>query len=302
MSTELFPLPLSPFEYYYWCDDRPEYPTTFPIDMVFSPPLERGQFERALELTVLRHPLLSSLVAADGRKGPNWIGGGQLPKVDWAGQESPITHADGERIDLGRMPGLRIWARSGRDSTRLLFVFHHACCDGLGAFRFIGDLMMAYARQCGGSAADLPLSPLDPMSLRAAREMDLPTPSFWTTMRDWWVGGRIWTKFACQTPVPLAEKADSAHVYRRSPLQEAALMKNERPPPFTFSSRPLDAELISRIRLVMKRTGCTVNDIFLCGLFLAARAWNAQYGRRGGSAHQHAREYPQPRQYGDAGR
>src|SRR3972149_1832516 len=137
MNADLFPLPLSPFEYYYLCDDRPEYPTTFPVELVFSPPLSSAQFQRALEVVILRHPLLGSLVAEDGRLGPCWIGGAQLTRVDWAGQEIPISHADGERIGRGRAPGLRVWARDGPDSTRLLFQIHHACCDGIGAIRFV---------------------------------------------------------------------------------------------------------------------------------------------------------------------
>lgn len=36
------------------------------------------------------------------------------------------------------------------------------------------------------------------------------------------------------------------------------------------------------MRLLMKRTGCTINDILLCGLFLAARSWNARHGRLDG--------------------
>ena len=31
----LFPLSLTPFEYYYWCDDQPDYPTTFPVELTF---------------------------------------------------------------------------------------------------------------------------------------------------------------------------------------------------------------------------------------------------------------------------
>jgi hypothetical protein len=42
----LFPLPLTPFEYYYWCDDRPDYPTTFPIELTFSGLLEPDPLRR----------------------------------------------------------------------------------------------------------------------------------------------------------------------------------------------------------------------------------------------------------------
>ncbi len=52
-----------------------------------------------------------------------------------------------------------------RTRLRLVFQFHHACCDGFGALQFIEEVMIAYARECGVSAAELPLAPLEPERL-----------------------------------------------------------------------------------------------------------------------------------------
>ena len=79
----LFPLPLTPFEYYYWCDDGPEYPTTFPFDLTFSGSLEREPLCRALATVVARHPLLAARVRREGRAEPLWVeGDGQPPAVE----------------------------------------------------------------------------------------------------------------------------------------------------------------------------------------------------------------------------
>jgi hypothetical protein len=282
MPADLFPLSLSPFEYYYWCDDRPEYPTTFPIELVFSPPLGRAEFERALELTVARHPLLSSLVAEDRRNGPCWIGGGRIVAVDWAVAETASEYGDGQRIDLSRDSGLRIWALDTADSTRVHFQFHHACCDGLGAFRFLSDLLIAYARECGGRTDELSPAQLDQALLRRRAELDVPTPTLWTTLRDWCVGGQFWGKFACQAPVPLSEKADVDGANRRLRGNRVAASRNGLRPTLRFSSRSLDHGFSSRMRLAAKRSGCAINDILLCGLFLAVRNWNARQGRLDG--------------------
>jgi hypothetical protein len=266
MPHDLFPLPLTPFEYYYWCDDRPEYPTTYPVELVFSPPLSRQTFQNALERVIVRHPLLMSLVAEDGRLGPCWIGNGELVAVDWSDEKTPIHPADGQRIDLCRSPGMRIQARNGQDATRMIFQFHHACCDAYGSFKFIEDVMIAYAQECGDAIATL--SPLEPALLRRRGEYDLPDPSFWTTIRDWWIGGKIWTKFAMQSPAVLAAKKGSAAItHDFTPAKE----------PHSFISRVLDAEFLQQLRVLSRNTGCSINDILLCGLFLAVRDWNAAY-------------------------
>ncbi|MCH7752913.1 MAG: chromosome condensation protein, partial [Planctomycetes bacterium] len=59
MADDLLPLPLSPFEFYYWCDDRPDYPTTFPVELMFRGPLRRKAFAEALQVCLDRHPLLN---------------------------------------------------------------------------------------------------------------------------------------------------------------------------------------------------------------------------------------------------
>ena len=64
-AATVFPLALTPFEYYYYSDDCAEYPTTFPVELRFSGTLVREHFAAALEETVRRHPLLRVNVEGD---------------------------------------------------------------------------------------------------------------------------------------------------------------------------------------------------------------------------------------------
>ena len=48
----LFPLPLTPFERYYLADDRPEYPTTIPVEVIFTGRIEEGPFLTAARQAV----------------------------------------------------------------------------------------------------------------------------------------------------------------------------------------------------------------------------------------------------------
>jgi hypothetical protein len=43
----IFPMAFTPVEYYCWCDDRPEYPTCFPLELRFSGSLDHDCFARA---------------------------------------------------------------------------------------------------------------------------------------------------------------------------------------------------------------------------------------------------------------
>jgi NRPS condensation-like uncharacterized protein len=57
--------------------------------------------------------------------------------------------------------GLKLTVRQQVDKTVLLFVFPHAAVDGLGAFQFIADLMVAYAHGCSADPGEPPWRKLD---------------------------------------------------------------------------------------------------------------------------------------------
>ncbi len=187
----VFPLPFTPFEYYYYSDDRPDYPTTFPVELRFSGLLDRERFLTALRDTIARHPLLRAHV--DDRAGwPQWIDAGEHPaNVDWADASTPIAPAGGEYLDLKSSTGLRTWVRADARGTRVLFQFHHACCDGLASLQFVYDLLAAYQNPTAPAIR----RPLDPELLAARGAIavdDAPPPSFWHGIRDTWYTVFIW--------------------------------------------------------------------------------------------------------------
>ena len=56
--------------------------------------------------------------------------------------------------------------RQDADKTDWEFTFHHCAVDGIGAFLFITDLLVAYAHCCTGNAGPPPWRRLDPELLR----------------------------------------------------------------------------------------------------------------------------------------
>ena len=152
-ANTLFPLPLTAFERYMLADDRPSHPMAFAVKLRLGGQIGRDLFERSLRYALGRHPLLHALIDSADRYHPYWIPAGDLPPdVDWDTAAAPLKCTPSVSIDLTSRPGLRVWVRQGEREAEVTFEFHHACCDGLGAARFIGDILAAYGIHCDGAA------------------------------------------------------------------------------------------------------------------------------------------------------
>jgi hypothetical protein len=270
MTDKLFPLPLTPFEFYYFCDNQPEYPTMYPVEMKFSGVLQRGAFSRALAAALERHPLLGSLVGEGPEGQPAWIGNGPNPvTIDWESEKTPLSHAQGEYIDLCRWPGLRVWVRCSEKTSRAVFQMHHACCDGLGALRFAEDLLVLYSREVAGGDPAIAPRPIDVTQLRTRGEFPPTEGGLKILARDAYVTARVWGPILLRTPAPLRVPSSG----QNSPAT---------PMPFLgFQTHVLDPGLTRRLRALAGTQNVTLNDLMLCDLFQTVGDWNRQFGQRG---------------------
>ena len=140
----LFPQRFTPFEFYFYLEDRPDYPSVIPIRLECRGQLNVEAFERAYQITHARHPLLSAQIEDDGRSLPVWT----------AGKPAPICWIDGplaaEMEPMVLRPSARLQVEVCREGERIIlgFAFHHVAVDGMGAFQFISDLLVAYAHIC----------------------------------------------------------------------------------------------------------------------------------------------------------
>ena len=263
-----FPLAFNPVEYYYWCDDRPEYPTCFPVELGFAGVLDYDCFARAWTETIGRHPMLSALVDSSGPR-PIWIDGrGELPEIDWAEEGVPITGLTGP-MDLTARAGIRCWVRVGSQASRILLRFHHAACDGLGASQFVEDLMMHYHREAVGSDNGLEIRPLQPerLSRRLALAQVAERPSFWLKLRYATAILRFWAPLLLRRPVPLAKSSDCA--------VEAVAVADHR-----MISEVLDKEAVRNLKTQATTYGVALNDLLLRDLFVVLGEWQTRNGGR----------------------
>ena len=154
-KPRLFPLHMTSFEHYMFVDDRPDHPMTFVVQLQMSGQLDREKFSKAVEVSLTRHPLLTAVIGP-GKGGKDcWIKApNPNPVLDWGQPDDPIQFPNGEFIDLRKEIGLRIFVRHDDDNALITAQFHHATCDGIGSYQYLGDLLYEYAIRTG--ATDLP--------------------------------------------------------------------------------------------------------------------------------------------------
>ncbi|MHB1033666.1 MAG: hypothetical protein ACYC35_27040 [Pirellulales bacterium] len=262
-KQRIFPLHLTPIELFMLADDQPGYPMTFVIQLELSGRIDRVAFEQALLEALERHPLLRAWIQSVKGDLPCWVlAEDPQPALDWASEGTPMVCPRGEGIDLEREIGLRVWVREGADRARVMFQFHHACTDGTGAHRFIGDVLAAYGIRTAEPDKRPEFGSVAVNLLRTRKQHSLGLAA--TTLRGlrrvalrhaWSIMGR--------RPVPLAPP-------RNAPPEGNGVDF----PGYLYVSFSRNEH--QQLRDVAGRCGVTFNDLLLRDLFLTMEQWNRQ--------------------------
>ena len=263
-ARRLFPLYFSPIESLFIADDRRDYPMAFIVQLIFSGNVNRAAFESALPAALERHPFLIAHRQMAKQGLPCWVlADGTLPIVDWGQDGNPLDLPRGESIDLTKEVGLRIWIRQGPNRTAMTFQFHHSCCDGIGGYRFIGDLLALYGRQTGSDPSAYELSSLEPELLRN-RKMRMTELAF--RGQAWRLSKRCWAecfKIFRRKISPLSAPADALHDNDQTAY-----------PGIVVSS--FDRETYSRFTSAATQLEIGINDLLIAALFKTLHEWNIQ--------------------------
>ncbi len=264
-------LPLVPFEEYMLIDDRAAYPMNFFFRLNFSGRFDRDKLNAALQEVVPRHPLLCARVREDKRKRLQWASiEGDEPAVQWVAPTETTADVNGyphcPGIDLRRRSGLKVRGLPGEQSDDLLLQFHHSCCDGVGAFQLIEELLVAYALACGNAPPRASLQPLDEQLLRRRGDFHL-TPLKFLRMLPAQASGLLGAlQFLMHRPQPIIPheppRADA-------PPSEAY--------PSALTSCLNEAES-AEFRSTAERFGVSKNDLLLKDLFRSLENWRSQDG------------------------
>ena len=268
-NGRLFPLEFTPFESYYWCDDRPDYPTAFPVDLRFQGIVRRDVFRQSIDEAVARHPLLGALVEVSPRKLPRWVdSGGRRPAIVWNEGSSSNRLSNIQYIDLTSTPGLRVEVRCTDEASHVRLQFHHACCDALGAFRFVEDLLILYHCIDRGIDPGRLLRRVDPERLKVRGDFGLTDAGYRPNLPDAWRTLRLWLqilfgRFAALRP-------------GRKPVAESKPTDDAR----FFLAHSVDSDSIAQLRRLAMRQSVTLNDLLLRDLFLTLFDWRTNRASR----------------------
>ena len=262
-QPNVFPLHLAPIDAFYCADDSADYPMTSVIYLDFVGVVQRDAFELALEDALDRHPLLSSLIKPAKRSKPCWVSSGDVkPSIDWGTLDEPIALSDGESFDLSREVGLRVWVRTGEDRCRVTLQVHHACTDGTGVYRFIGDLLACYGIRVGDGTDPPELSDVDPRLLRDRRRR-MGELGVHGTAR-----GLLQAGFSYGWDV-FGKRVRSLS----SPSEKSASVTTPFP---GICSKSFSREEHKSLRAAAGKYGVMLNDLLLAEMFQTVLQWNEQ--------------------------
>ncbi len=266
MAPRLFPLPLTPFERHMLNDEAPGYPMTCMMQMGMVGTMDRQLFSNAFADVVRQHPLLRARIdgASSGR--PRWVEYAEKEsRLHWPAERASESRIIRDPMDPTQEPGFRLVVFQDGQRTRVTMVYHHACCDGIGAGRFLDDLLTAYHRRATGAPSPTAEAATDvPRLLRRGRAplMGWFPVRLTQEIRTFVKEGHHWL---CHPVTPLGRP--------QSPLEQS-------PDNDSLSDYPTHvlSETESAVLLTLARQlGVTLNDFLLTALFQTLEDWNARY-------------------------
>lgn len=245
---------------------------TFYLYLDFQGQLKPTALQAAIKTAASRHPFLQANVAAapPPQQTSRWAPATDpQPFISIAESDVPFDYPGSESIDLTSELGVRVWVRHGSDPNdtndsrvKMRFQFHHACCDGLGAFQMIEDVLCCYHQNVVGKDASTELRPIDNQALAyrtAVPDKRLP----------------IYKRIARSTvilPIRISKLfAQTADFISSSEVTSDSVKTDSLPnlPTHVFS-RGFTQSLVSKAL----DGGATLNDLLVRDLFLTIRDWN----------------------------
>ncbi|MEM9586533.1 MAG: hypothetical protein AAGA03_04575 [Planctomycetota bacterium] len=119
----------------------------FEVRLALSGSLDTARLSDCWRATAAQHPRLCSKLAGAGRK-RRWVPH-RVPSFDLVASDQLHAPEITEQgiADLANSNGCHLAVvQSGENQWELVWRFHHACCDGVGAGRVIADVLKRYAQ------------------------------------------------------------------------------------------------------------------------------------------------------------
>lgn len=254
---ELLPetLPLTAVEELMFHQDCTAYPYTCFIRLRFQGCLQRDAIEKAAAQAAERHPMLTASIDPVSRR-PRWsIDVRHSPAIDWRTDSITDDFPAASYLEL-QHGGMRLIGIAEDASSELTLQFHHACCDGVGIFQFIHDMLVLYALEHDVEVRR-PLPTYEPERLLRRGIFGLTWRKLVGMARKQSVGLLGVRQFLSRTPTPLIPH-DREAAQTPTPKQYPAACAHHFVPNVTAGLRKLAAS-----------SGVTTNDLLARDLFIA---------------------------------
>jgi len=259
-ERKIFPLPLTPFEIYFYWDGTPEFPMFLEGAVHLTGQLHPARFEQAIRSSLKQHPLFSAQVQKQG-KDLYWVESETGPTIEWL--QAPLdlnTHDWGMPGDLLQGNQFRICVYSHAESTIVYYHCHHIYTDQAGMCQFLNDVFAHYATLQGEViSASVPVNPDRIRDRASIIPLELPIGTLqiiWETIK----AAAVWM---VERPVPLEARQTPGATRRFG-------KKTYRVPP----------ELTKQIKTDSKSKGCTVNDLLLSIFYPILAAWQMEQNKK----------------------
>lgn len=265
----LFPLPLTAFEKFMLADESSDYPMVFYMQVRLKGIVDRDIMRLAVDDALARHPLLCCRVTKIQRR-LCWVWDGeQVPEADWDHEDWSKRAPWQSPIDLRNEVGLRVWGQQLEDCATLTLQFHHACCDGIGAARFLEDVAIAYSRHdldsIGLDSSEHPtFRPIDLEALknRGSQEGRRIANIRGSVFRRIRILCKYTVRYLRQQKVPLASRPSTA--------------ESDQEPGLGIRTTQLNRQQTRRLREYAKRQNSSLNDLLVKELVMMSHQWNTE--------------------------
>ena len=250
--------PLGPTEDMYWRFDAVS-PLNFGSVIRLSGAFTSQQLERALVALQRRHPLMRARIVLD-HDGTPWFRSEvttiplqettQPPGNEWALLENELNTPFDTRVG----PLMRcVLVRHSEDDATLIWVYHHAACDGRSATFLLRDLVQSITRQQQGRSADLePLAPVEYYGDRIHTLKDYD--DFEDGLKTVWRTLQTSARFMTRVGIPMGIRK-----HTDMPLNEQRIL---------VEPRFVEPELMARIAKKAKSEGATMQCVLNAALSL----------------------------------
>lgn len=269
MENDVFPLPLSDFEDYAYRDDSPDNPMVIVLRVIVEGTLNQDAFRDSLAVALSKNPLLQSVVQRRRRRNV-WqpLEEPQLPlSVEQFSDDTLPLACPPKSFDLRHEAGVWFDLRVSPGRSVLIAYFHHACADGIGSIRFIGDIFAEYGNRTAAPDQEPPIiRDIDPqcLKIRGTRRMpgndsDRRAP-LWHTI--------------CETAKLFGRRS-----FRFQSTQSSSTEAADNTTRNVIFTRVLSRSVLKQLKKVAAGFGVTTNDLCMTVFLQLLATWSQNDAR-----------------------